>query len=85
MAAENGVRLPNQADEREELLCTVPDQGQTPRRAPFMLLSQVRKAVIREMSVQNTCRNIRTHDGPVIRIQAWRHAVEVKNCRTLIR
>ena len=61
------------------------DQGQTPGRAPLVLLSQVRKAVIREMSVQNTGRNIRTHDGPVIRIQAWRHAVEVKNCRTLIR
>jgi hypothetical protein len=51
MAAENGVRSPNQADEQEESLCTVPDQGQTPRRAPFVLLSQVKKAVIREMSV----------------------------------
>ena len=43
------------------------------------------KAVIREMPVYDTGRNIRTHDGPVIRIQAWRYAVEVKNCRTLIR
>ena len=62
-----------------------PDQGQTPRRAPFVLLSQVRKVVTREMPVYDTDQNIRTHDGPVIRIQAWRYAVEVKNCRTLIR
>ena len=59
--------------------------GQTPRRAPFVLLSQVRQAVIREMSVHNTDRNIRTHGGPVFPIQAWRYAVEVKNCRTLKR
>ena len=50
MAAENGFRSPNQADEQDESLCTVPDQGRTPRRAPFVLSSQDRKAVIREMS-----------------------------------
>ena len=35
--------------------------------------------------VFNTGRNICTHDRPVFRIQAWRYAVEVKNCKTLIR
>ena len=52
MAGENDFRSPNQADEPEELLCTVPGQGQTPRRAHFVLTSQGRKAVIRVMSVE---------------------------------